>query len=153
MPVQYTYPEFEKALNTFAHNVEERMKDRLDGTRLQSKITVTPATYSMNNNLISMNLKMPAYAHWADTGRGPGKMPPPLPILDWMIYHAIPLSALYPIRLKIANEGTEGRHFISLFTQYAQNFFNLLNKAIVADIAQNLTMTFNTNGIPAKTIS
>jgi hypothetical protein len=153
MPNIYTYPDFERVLNGFANNVVEKMQDKLENTRLQSMIDITPAWYAMDGNLINISLSMPAYAHWADTGRGPGKMPPEAPIMSWMEYHAIPLSALWPIRIKIGEEGTEGRNFIYLFTQYAQNFFNLLNNAIIDDIARNLTMAFNINGISAKLIN
>ena len=47
------------------------------------------------------------YAMFADKGRGSGRMPPDAAIRDWCKRKGIPESAVYPIRKKIAEKGTQ----------------------------------------------
>lgn len=47
------------------------------------------------------------YAMYADKGRGSGRMPPDAAIRDWCKRKGIPESAVYPIRKKIAEKGTQ----------------------------------------------
>ena len=47
------------------------------------------------------------YAFYASNGRRKGKMPPYEAIAAWAKLKGIPESAIYPIRLKIAKEGTK----------------------------------------------
>lgn len=47
------------------------------------------------------------YASYASNGRGSGRMPPDAAIRDWCKRKGIPESAVYPIRKKIAEKGTQ----------------------------------------------
>ena len=47
------------------------------------------------------------YAFYTSNGRGKGRMPPYAAIAAWAKLKGIPESAIYPIRLKIAKEGTK----------------------------------------------
>ena len=64
---------------------------------------------------------LPSYAYWVEHGRGPGKMPPMGVLRNWMKIKGIDEAAEYPIRRKIAKEGTPARPFLSPLENMVKN--------------------------------
>lgn len=56
---------------------------------------------------ISVSTDFPQYGYWAKYGRGTGKMPPDEPIRDWVKRHNINEKFVFPIRRKMAEEGSK----------------------------------------------
>lgn len=64
-----------------------------------------------SGNIITISTDFPDYAAYVEHGRKPGKMPPEQPITDWVKRHNIAPDAVFPIRRKIAKEGTKPKPF------------------------------------------
>lgn len=84
---------------------------------------------------IQLVITMPEYGQWADSGRGPGVMPPYKKIREWCISRGIPEKAAYPIAKNIAKFGTssEPKDFLRVFYENFPSIKNEIEKAISAD--------------------
>lgn len=74
-------------------------------------ISKTNLIVNRMGTVITISTQFPDYAYWVEHGRRPGKMPPEKPIADWVQKHNISPDAVFPIRKKIAEEGTSPRPF------------------------------------------
>lgn len=70
-------------------------------------ISDTGFRITTSGNIITVETQFPDYAYWANKGRGTGKMPPDTPIRDWVKKHNISEDAVWPIRKKMADEGSK----------------------------------------------
>lgn len=75
-------------------------------------------------SVITVESHFPDYAAYVQFGRRPGKMPPEKPIADWVRMHNIAPDAVFPIRKKIAREGTKPKPF----TEPLRRMINLVEK-------------------------
>lgn len=85
-----------------------------------------------NQNIITVETQFPDYAYWANNGRGTGKMPPTAPILDWVKKHNISEDAVFPIRRKMAEEGSKRRRENNPvnFTTPLDRMLEMMNKTL-----------------------
>ena len=110
----------------------KQMAGILSGTKLSSLITPI-----VNDDYV-LTISMPEYGIFADRGRGPGKMPPEEPILEWMNSKGIDTKAVYAIRRKIGREGTEGYHFLKVLKDNMPEFMKRIGPEAAKDIAEYL---------------
>lgn len=71
---------------------------------------------------------------YVNYGRNPGTMPPTKDLEPWARKNNIPMSALFPIALKIAEDGTEGKDFIPEFNKEVKDSQQLLVNSMFKDI-------------------
>lgn len=95
-------------------------------------ISRTGFKISESGNIITVETQFPDYAYWANAGRGTGKMPPTAPIFDWVKKHNIGEDAVWPIRKKMADEGSKRRRENNPvgFTTPLQRMLELMNKTL-----------------------
>lgn len=70
-----------------------------------------------NGDTIVIQTHLPDYAIYVEKGRGPGKMPPQGVLVPWLKLHGIDEAAEFPIRKKIAKQGTKPHPFLNPLTQ------------------------------------
>lgn len=114
-------PQFKSIEETLAKGgqlITDKMKDTLiAGRHIQSGDLARSLTseVKLTTNGYQLSISGLEYGQWIDQGigRGPGKMPPKLPIQKWIKLKSIPVpqqlgldSFVYLIQKKIAREGT-----------------------------------------------
>lgn len=80
-------------------------------------LSKTGLTVTQNGEQIIIESHLPDYAIYVERGRGPGKMPPQGVLLPWMKLHGINDAAEFPIRRKIAKQGTKPHPFLTPLQQ------------------------------------
>ena len=71
-------------------------------------------------------------------GRRPGKAPPAAPILAWMLVRGIPPAALWPIRRKIAAQGTKAQPFMKPALDAEAARFDANMRRVIDDAAKGV---------------
>ena len=97
----------QKATSGMQSILSKELFKPVDTSGIFSKCGLTIVRKSDTQIEVSTNFH--DYAYYTKYGRGSGKMPPAKPIEDWVAKHNIDKAAVFPIRKKIANEGTK-RH-------------------------------------------
>lgn len=95
-------------------------------------ITKTGFNITERGDIITVSTEFPDYAYWANRGRGPGKMPPDAPIRDWVKRHNIAEDAVFPIRRRMAEEGSKrfrDNNPVN-FTEPLRRMLELMNKTL-----------------------
>lgn len=95
-------------------------------------ITRTGFNITESGNIITVETQFPDYAYWANKGRGTGLMPPDAPIRNWVKRHNISEDAVFPIRRKMANEGSKRfrENNPVNFTEPLRRMLELMNKTL-----------------------
>ena len=95
-------------------------------------ITKTGFNITESGDIITVSTEFPDYAYWANRGRGTGKMPPDAPIRDWVKRHNIAEDAVFPIRKKMAEEGSKRFRDNDPvnFTEPLRRMLELMNKTL-----------------------
>jgi len=127
-----------KMLTHIQEYIESEKKRRASAAGGQYVKTKFSDKVYYNTNKDEIEWDFPEYSEYMDKGRGPGKMPPLKAISDWTSRNNIPDSAIFPIRKKIAEEGTTGYHFTDLIWDDMDNFLRELEKVYASDIGNNL---------------
>ena len=117
-----------KVLNEYGQKIKDLYREKnieagYDPSRPLQNIDFT---VSSNGSTFEISFNVPSYWKYAENGRGPGKMPPPGVLLEWMKFKNILPSPMqlrngktvlpsmesleYLIRRKIGREGTQGQH-------------------------------------------
>lgn len=84
---------------------------------------------------IQLTISMNHYAPFTDTGRGPGVMPPKAAIEKWAAERGIPERAVYPIRKKIAEQGTKhaAKDFLKVFYEKFPEIKENIKQEVIVD--------------------
>lgn len=95
-------------------------------------ISHTGFRISASGDRITVETQFPDYTYWANYGRGTGKMPPDAPIRDWVRKHNITEDAVWPIRKKMADEGSKRfrEHNPVGFFQPLERMLEMMNKTL-----------------------
>jgi len=101
------------SLTAFANTLIDDIRSKLisTGANATGKTAASLSFLASENRLIvsggkSFGLNKRDSNPFVEGGRGVGGMPPYQAIKDWVIARGIPMSAIYPIRKKIAERGT-----------------------------------------------
>ena len=117
---------------------------------LQNEVTFNVNVSGSNFEIV---FNLPSYWKFAENGRGPGKMPPPGVLLEWMKFkhilpHPVTLSngknvlpsmesLEYVIRRKIGRDGTKGQHtWEATVNQLKEGLTKAVEDALYRDIAE-----------------
>lgn len=117
-----------KVLNEYGQKIKDLYREKnieagYDPSRPLQNISFA---VSHSGGTFEITFELPSYWRFAENGRGPGKMPPPGVLLQWMQFkHILPHpmtlsngrtviptmeSLEFLIRRKIGREGTQGSH-------------------------------------------
>lgn len=121
-------------LNEFAAEVRKELQNNTSWTEnLKNNINVT-----VENE--GINISMPLYGLFIDSGRKPNsKMPPPKSLYNWLEKKGIPLEAAYNIARSIGKKGIPAKPFIekSINTdKLAEDIANLIANNIIKEIQE-----------------
>jgi hypothetical protein len=111
----------------------------LEGSRIQATVNkLTPKIQEKGTSII-MELVLPGYARWVETGRKPGKMPPEKPIVAWMKRKGISPAFSFVIRRSIGKLGLNGTQFMQkgFFerdTILEKRIVDLINGVVKSDV-------------------
>lgn len=104
-------------------------------------ISKTNIKIETNGSVISLSTQYPYYAYFTKYGRGKGLMPPDAPIRNWCSKHGVPLEAVYPIRKKMAEEGSK-RHRENNPLDFTLPFYRMIEmiqKTLAVNIIEDET--------------
>lgn len=117
-----------KVLNEYGQKIKDLYREKnieagYDPSRPLQSISFA---VSQSGGTFEITFELPDYWRYAENGRGPGRMPPPGVLLEWMKFkHILPSpmqlrngktvlpsmeSLEYLIRRKIGRDGTKGSH-------------------------------------------
>jgi len=164
------WPELEIASKDLSVEFIEEMKDRLFEqeavvTGNLARSIIIKDFEVKYDKFIRSRVEMLEYGEWVDSGaaRGPGRMPPLKPILEWIRLRNIKIPRgftkekwAYVIAQSIAKKGQrfkKPKPFIevSLNNVIARNInADTLGKAAAVDINQSIIDTANQSGLEAK---
>ena len=123
----------EKATQSMTNILNRSLAKPIDPNGLISRCGLT--VLRKGSSIIEVSTDFPQYAYWANRGRGTGKMPPDEPIRDWVKAHNISEDAVFPIRRKMAMEGSKRfreNNPVGMFTPLAR-MIEMIRKTISID--------------------
>lgn len=103
-----------KTSESMRQNLSHTLSAPASQNGILSKLGLSVTT---NGENIVIQSNLPDYAIYVEKGRGPGKMPPQGVLVPWLKLHGIDEAAEFPIRRKIAKQGTKPHPFLNPLTK------------------------------------
>lgn len=151
IPLLNTYKELDK----WAGKIRNMYRDRNLESGYNPSHELQNITYDIETNMgvFTMVFHVPDYFKWAENGRGPGKMPPPGSLIEWMEWKQILPSPMqlsngktvlpsmqsleFLIRRSIGEHGTEGSHnWENLMEDIRSQLTEAIKKALEKDFRE-----------------
>lgn len=109
-------------VNRFKQKTENDMKRILSqsGKGNSRLIKLINIKVNYKNEGINMNMNLPDYAKFVDSGRRPGKQPPLKNIQEWCKRKSIDAKAAFPIARKIGKTGLPATNFLSPWKNFQE---------------------------------
>jgi hypothetical protein len=120
---------FQQLFKATRQQVVTEVRRSTVSTRAKAKAAAPVASGTMKgqirerfekDGLVGIVEALADYSRWVEGkinqfrfGRRPGRMPPDAPIRAWVAIKGLPESAVFPIRRKIAREGTRAQPFLT----------------------------------------
>lgn len=142
-----------KASQSMKNILNRSLAKPIDPSGLISKCELTVTRKS--NTIIEVSTDFPQYAYWANRGRGTGLIPPDKPIRDWVKAHNISEDAVFPIRRKMAQEGSKRfreNNPVGMFTPL-ERMIEMIKKTISVDAVTIMQHQIYTNAKVLEDIS